>query len=99
MKLSELAKKPELTLIVINDEDTIKEFGEPIEFYTFDRIPLDTFSTLASADQSNPKELIDVVKTLILSETGEQIINEKQMLPPVILIRAIGKIVEKLGKL
>ena len=37
MKLSQLTAKPQLIDIHIDDEDTIKEFGEAIEFWTWDR--------------------------------------------------------------
>ena len=53
MKLSELTAKPKLVEISIDDEDTIKEFGEAITFHTWDRQPMDVFMRLANADHSN----------------------------------------------
>jgi hypothetical protein len=97
MKLQKLAKSPELSLVVLDDQDTIKEFSEPLEFYTYDRIPLDTFTKLAGDDQHNIKEMISLVKGLILDDTGKEIISENNMLPPNVLIKAIAKIVSKLG--
>ena len=43
MKLSQLAAKPQLIKLSIDDEATVKEHGEAIEFWTWDRQPLDTF--------------------------------------------------------
>lgn len=97
MKLKDLAKKPELVEITLDDEATIKEFNEPITFSTWDRVPMDVFTKLASANQGNAGEMIDVVRNLILDEKGHQVIAKDQMLPPALLIRAISKIVEKLG--
>jgi hypothetical protein len=37
MKLSALTAKPQLIEVSIDDEDTMKEFGEPITFHTWDR--------------------------------------------------------------
>ena len=98
MKLSQLAAKPQLVQILIDDEDTVKELGESVEFWTWDRQPLDTFMKLASAGQKDPAQMIQIVRTLILDEKGKEIINGETMLPSNILLKAIGKIVDLLGK-
>ena len=98
MKLSQLAAKPQLIKIEINDESIVKEFGETIEFYTWDRQPLETFMKLANADHNNISSMIGIVRTLILDEEGKEIIAGENMLPTNVLIAVIGKIVETLGK-
>ena len=98
MKLSQLAAKPQLVQILIDDEDTVKELGESVEFWTWDRQPLDTFMKLASAGQKDPGQMIQIVRTLILDEKGKEIIQGDTMLPSNILLKAIGKIVDLLGK-
>lgn len=98
MKLSQLAAKPQLVQILIDDEDTVKELGESVEFWTWDRQPLDTFMKLASAGQKDPSQMIGIVRTLILDEKGKEIIQGDTMLPSNILLKAIGKIVDLLGK-
>lgn len=98
MKLSQLAAKPQLIKLTIDDEDTIKEFGEAIEFWTWDRQPLDVFMKLANSDQANAGSMIDIVRTLILDEDGKLVINDDAMLPSTVLIKSISKIVETLGK-
>lgn len=97
MKLKELSKKPALIEVILDDEDTVKEFGEPLTFMTWDRTPLDVFTKLAAVDQKNAAEVVDVVRHLILDEDGREIIAKDQMLPPPVLIRAISKIVSTLG--
>ena len=72
MKLSQLAAKPQLIKLSIDDEATIKEHGESIDFWTWDRQPLDTFMKLANSDQANAGAMIDVVRTLILDENGKE---------------------------
>ena len=32
MKLSEIAKKPKLVIVTIDDPEVVQEFGEPLEF-------------------------------------------------------------------
>lgn len=98
MKLSQLAAKPQLTKLVIDDEETIAEYNEPIEFYTWDRQPIDTFMQLASLGQKDPKAMLEIIRTLILDENGNQIIVGDSMLPSNVLLRVVSKIVDLLGK-
>lgn len=98
MKLSQLAAKPQLIKLSIDDADTVKEHGEAIDFWTWDRQPLDTFMKLANSDQANAGAMIDIVRTLILDEHGKEVITKDVMLPSTVLIKVISKIVETLGK-
>ncbi len=98
MKLTQLAAKPQLIQITIDDEETIQEFSEPLEFYTWDRQPLEIFMKLANSTSGNPGDLIDIMRKLILDEHGKEIIAQDQMLPSNILVKVIAKIVDKLGK-
>ena len=99
MKLTALASKPQLITIVLEDDDIINEYGEAVEFYTWDKQPLDTYLSLASMDYTDQKAVMEVVKTLILDETGKQIVSEDNVLPVAILLKAITKLTENLGKL
>jgi hypothetical protein len=98
MKINQIASKPQLIKVTLNDEDTITELGEELDFWTWDRQPLDTFMKLASIKNDNPKEIIEVVRGLILDEEGKEVIKGDVMLPTQILIRIIQKVVETLGK-
>lgn len=98
MKLSDITAEPKLVEVSIDDNDTIKEFGEALTFHTWDRQPMDVFMRLANIDQKNTGELINIVKTLILDHNGKQILTEKNMLPVNILMKAITKVTEQLGK-
>ena len=98
MKLSSIAAKPQLMKVTIDDEDTIKEFGEAVEFWTLDRQPLDIFMKLASANQSDTAAMIGIVKTMILDEDGKEVLSNENMLPSNLLIKVIEKIVATLGK-
>ncbi len=98
MKLSQIAGKPQLVKIVLDDEDTIKEFNEPLEFWTWDRQPMATFLKLAAVDANNPSSIIESVKTLVLDEDGKEIISDDASLPTKVMMRVITKVVEGLGK-
>lgn len=98
MKLSQLAAKPQLITVILDDAETIKELGEPLEFCTWDRQPLEVFMKLANANQNDMGSMIEIVKKLILDENGKEIISGDIMLPSQVLIKCIGKVVESLGK-
>ena len=98
MKINQIASKPQLIMVTLDDEATIKELGETLDFWTWDRQPLDKFMKLASIKNDKPEEIIAVVKTLILDETGKEVITGDVMIPTQILIRIIQKVVETLGK-
>jgi len=98
MKLSQLTAKPQLIEVNIDDQDTIKEFGEAITFHTWDRQPMDTFMKLAAADHSNPSQVIEIVRTMILDEKGKEVMSKDAMLPTHVLMKAIAKVTDILGK-
>jgi len=99
MKLSQLASKPQLVKLVIDDQATIEEFNEPIEFWTWDRQPIDLFLKLAALDATNQAQMIDSVKDLIMDEQGNKIIEGGVTIPTKVLMKVITKVVESLGKL
>lgn len=97
-QLSQIAAKPQLIEVVLDDEQTIQEFGESIQFWTWDRQPLPMFMRLASLSGADTSAMIEVVRTLILDQDGREIITETTMLPTPVLLRAIAKITDMLGK-
>jgi hypothetical protein len=98
MKLNQLAAKPQLIKYTIEDEKLVEKYGEAIEFWTWDRQPLDVFMQLANAQNTDMGQMLEVIRTLILDENGKQIITKEAMLPSDVLVAVIGKIVETLGK-
>ena len=98
MKLTQLAAKPQLVKIELTDEDTIKEFGEALEFWIWDRQPMDKFVRLAQMKGENMGELITAVNEMVLDELGNPVIKDGLMLPTNVMTRVIGRVVETLGK-
>lgn len=98
MKLKEIAKKPTLVEIKLDDEEVIQEFGEPLEFFTWDRQPLDVFMQLASAKQDDPGSMINALRPLVLDENGQPILVGDVTLPSKILIKTIAILVSQMGK-
>jgi len=98
MKLSQIAKKPQLIEITIDDADIVEEFGEAITFWTWDRQPMDVFLKLAAIDQNNTSSVISAVRELILNEDGTPVLTGDDSLPTKVLMRVIVTVVESLGK-
>lgn len=98
MKLSQLAKKPQLTKVTISDESVVAEFGEPLEFWTWDRQPMDMFLKLAALDQNNTAAIIEAVRDLVLDEDGKPVLTGESTLPTKVLMLVITAVVESLGK-
>jgi hypothetical protein len=99
MKLSQIAAKPKLIEVCIDDEDIIKEYAEPLTFFTWDRQPMDVFTRMANLSESSDiAGLLDIVRTLVLDEDGKEILTKESTLPTSVLMKVISKVTEHLGK-
>jgi len=98
MKLTDLAKAPELIKITIDSEDIVQQYGEPLDFYTFDRQPMDTFLKFAAGDRNDFTQMAQVLKEMIMDEQGQPVIKDGVMLPSKVMVAAFTKLVEQLGK-
>lgn len=98
MKLTQLKAKPQLIKVVLDDEDIIKQHGEPVEFWIYDRQPMDVFVRLATVKPENVGELFELVNTMVLDEEGKPVITNDETLPMDVMSKVIQKVVERLGK-
>lgn len=98
MKLSQLAAKPQLIKIQLEDEETRTAYGDVLEFYVYDRQDMETFVKMATLDVKDFDKVADIVNRMILDETGQQIVRDGLVLPTNIMMKAIHKVVEVLGK-
>jgi hypothetical protein len=99
MKLSQIAAKPKLIEVSVDDEEIIKEYEEALTFFTWDRQPMDVFTRMANLSESNDiAGLLDIVRTLVLDEDGKEILSKDSTLPTSILMKVIKKVTEHLGK-
>ena len=100
MKLSQLAAKPQLIKLEITDEAIVAEYGvgEPIEFWTWDRQPMDAFLKLATNANKDMSVLSEMIKTMVLDEDGSQVIQDGLTFPRDVLLAVMNKIVETVGK-
>ena len=98
MKLSDIAKKPQLIEVTIDTPEIVQEIGEPITFWTWDRQPMDVFMRLAAVDNNNTRSVLEAVRELVLDEHGQPVLVDGATLPTRVMLAVITKIVEDLGK-
>lgn len=98
MKLTQLSKKPELIKLELDDADIVEKYGEPLEFWIYDRTNMDVFVRMATMKAEDFGQMVEIVNQLILDEDGTPIVKDGYLLPTDILTRVIGKVVETVGK-
>ena len=96
MKLTQLAKAPQLIRIELDDEEIRKEYDDSLEFWIYDRQPLDQFIKLATAKQDDIGSLIEMINAMILDENGERVIKDNLTLPSNIILKVVNKVTETL---
>jgi hypothetical protein len=97
MKISQLSKTPTLTKITLDAEHIVTKYGEPIDFWMWDRQPLDVFAKLSTQDASSTA-VLDIVSQLILNEEGKPVIVDGAVLPIDVITECMTKVGELLGK-
>jgi len=98
LKLTQLASKPQLIKVTVADEEIVKTYGDELEFWIWDRQPIDQFIKMATTGAGDYAEMIRMVNELILDEDGNKVIKEGEALPNDVMITVINKVVERLGK-
>jgi len=98
LKLTQLAKEPQLVKITLTDTAIVERYGDELEFWIRDRQPIDQFIKMATANQENYGELIRLIKDLVLDEHGDPVLHGEQVLPNDIMLAVITATVERLGK-
>ncbi len=98
MKLQDVAKKPQLTLISLDDDDTVQRYGEAVEFYVYDRYPMETYLKLMQLEEDNIGNLSKVVQDLILDENGKTL-DPDILVPFDLMPKIINTVVGQLGNL
>jgi hypothetical protein len=98
MKLEDLASKPQLQEVIIDDQDIVKKYGEELQFFIQDRLSIETYTRLASIKSEDPGKMYDIVKDLILNEDGMPVMSDGNILPMDVMTAAVEKVAQSLGK-
>lgn len=97
MDLSTISTKPVLVLVTIDEEAIVKEFGEPLTFWTWDKQPLDTYLAI-SGSMGDTSKSAGMLRDLILDKEGVPVMTEGKILPAKVMVSAMTKVMELLGK-
>ena len=98
MELGQLAQQPQLVKLTIDNKDIVEKYGDELEFYMYDRQPLDVFAKLANFDQNDPGGIIQILKTVILNKEGEEVMKDGLQLPMDVVTECIKVAGDTLGK-
>ena len=98
MKLKDLAKKPELTEIILDDKEIKEKYGDALSFYVHDRLPIEMYTKLASVNSQDASSMYSLIKELILDEDGLPVMTDGNTLPMDVMNAAVVKVTESLGK-
>jgi len=100
MNITQLASKPQLVKLTLDDEDTIEKYGEALDFHIWDRQPLEQYVQLAgaTAEDADYGKIINFMTTAILDSEGKPVCKGELTLPPDVMFKAMNKVVESLGK-
>ena len=98
MKLSDLAAKPQLEKIVLDNEEIISLYDEPLEFWMWDRQDMPTFLKLVQI-KDDQLGLYNLLKDVVLDETGKPMLRDGEILPMEVMAAVIQGVVDRLGNL
>lgn len=98
VNLKTLAAKPQLIKIVLDTEEIKEQYGDELEFYIYDRQPIDKFIKIASTMNTDYTGAVAMMNDLILDEDGKPVCANGLVLPSGVMSMAIQKVIEHLGK-
>lgn len=98
MKLTQLAAHPQLVRIELDDPEIRETYGDVLEFWIYDRQPIDNFIKIATTRGEDFGGMIHLINSLILDEDGTPILKDGLTLPSNIIIKVVNAVVDRLGK-
>ena len=81
-----------------NHEPYVFAENEGLDFYTWDRQPLDVFLKFSTLDRGDFASVVMLLKDLIFYEDGSKVLVDGVMMPPTVLVKVVTKMIETLGK-
>ena len=97
MKLKALAKKPQLTQVTINDDALVEKYGEPLDFWIYDRYEMDLYLKLMNNDEKDIVGLSSTIKEMVMDDDGSPIFGDGEIIPADVLTKMIEEVVAQLG--
>tara|TARA_R110000868_G_scaffold130300_2_gene339937 strand:+ start:145 stop:465 length:321 start_codon:yes stop_codon:yes gene_type:complete len=97
MKLAELAKKPQLLKIELDDKVIVERYGEAVEFWIYDRYDMETYMSLLNSDDHDIVKLSRIIGGMVMNEDGSKVITDGEVLPSDLLMKTVEEVVKHLG--
>jgi len=99
VNIKDFASKSELIEMIIDNDDIIEKYGEPITFHTYNIVRMSTYFDFFNARSNNEFSNLDkMMKSMILDKDGNRILADDEDLPIDIAAAVINKLGEVLGK-
>ena len=99
MDITQLAAKPKLEELTIDDKDIIDRYGEPITFWIMDQMDVSTYFNFYKLQQGEDSTLLnELLRKLILNDKGRPVLEAEEVFPVDITLSILVKINEFLGK-
>jgi hypothetical protein len=98
MKLKDLAAKPKLIPILLDSTEIVEQYGEALEFFIWDRQPIQNFIRIATTMNTDYAEAVTMMNEMILDDEGKAVCGDGNTLPSAVMTAAIHKVIEQLGK-
>ncbi len=98
LKLTQLASKPQLIKLTLSSAELVEKYGDELEFWIYDRQPIDQFIKMATTGAENYGDMIRIVNDMVMDEAGKPVIKAGESLPNDVMVAVIGAVVERLGK-
>lgn len=96
MKIQQLAAQPQLKQVTIDTDFIVKAYGEPLEFWMYDRLDIPVWMRLASL-KDDQSQLMGLLRDILRDEEGNLVLKENEMLPIDILQAVVEAVVANLG--
>ena len=96
MELKQLAVVPTLTKVTVDKPIVVEAYGEPIEFWMYDRQDLPTYLKLAQLNGDNDA-IFEIIKDVVLDADGNRVLDNGAQLPLDIMIPVLECAVAQLG--
>ena len=96
MNIKELARKPKLRKITVDTPTIVEAYGEPVDFWMYDRQSVPTYLQLAQI-KDNHAEIFEIMKTIIMDEQGLPVLKVGEMLPIDIMVPILEAAILQLG--
>jgi hypothetical protein len=97
MKLKELAKKPQLVKVTLDNEDIVERYGEPVDFWIYDRYEMDLYLKLMHNEEKDFVGLSQTIKDMVMDEDGSPIFSDGEIIPADVLTKMVEEVIGHLG--